>query len=74
MTGRNAVKKLIGKLGLGAPPVIDENRIILAGHARPAVGKELGMTEILVVQTFGLSEAKKRAYVLADNRAALDAG
>jgi len=71
---RRKLKKLIGKLGLGAPPVIDENCTILAGHARTAVGKELGMTEILVIQIFGLSEAKKRAYVIADNRAALDAG
>src|SRR5215471_978834 len=55
---RRKLKKLIERLGLGAPPVIDENLIILAGHARTEAGKELGMTEILVVQIFGLSEAK----------------
>jgi hypothetical protein len=71
---RRKLKKLIGKLGLGAPPVIDENFIILTGCERTETGKELGMREILVIQIFGLSEAKKRAYVLADNRAALDAG
>jgi ParB-like nuclease domain len=38
---RRKLKKLIGKLGLGAPPVIDENFIILAGHARTEAGKEL---------------------------------
>lgn len=71
---RRKLKKLIEKLGLGAPPIIDENEIILAGHARVEVAKELGMTEIPVIQIFGLTEAKKRAYLIADNRAALDAG
>ena len=71
---RRKLKKLIEKLGLGAPPIIDENDIILAGHARVEVAKELGMTEIPVIQIFGLSETKKRAYLIADNRAALDAG
>jgi hypothetical protein len=71
---RRKLKKLIEKLGLGAPPIIDENEIILAGHARVEVVKELGMTEIPVIQIFGLTEAKKRAYLIADNRAALDAG
>ena len=71
---RRKLKKLVEKLGLGAPPVIDENKTILAGHARVEVAKELGMTEIPVVQIFGLSEAKKRAYLIADNRVALDAG
>ena len=66
--------KLIEKVGLGAPPVIDENKVILAGHARVEVCKELGMREIPVIQIFGLSETKKRAYVIADNRVALDAG
>jgi ParB-like chromosome segregation protein Spo0J len=70
---RRKLKKLIENLGLGAPPVIDKNEIILAGHARVEVAKELGMTEMPVIQIFGLSEAKKRAYLIAHNRAALDA-
>jgi DNA-binding transcriptional ArsR family regulator len=71
---RRKLKKSIGKLGLGAPPVVDENFIILAGHARTEAGKELELTEIPAIQIFGLSEAKKRAYVLAHNRAALACG
>jgi len=71
---RRKLKKLFENLGLGSPPVIDETEIILAGHARVEAAKELGMTEMPVIQIFGLSEAKKRAYLIADNRAALDAG
>lgn len=47
---------------------------IIAGHGCLAAARKLGMTEVPVIELFGLSESKKRAYILADNKLALDAG
>ena len=51
-----------------APILVDEDFEILAGHARWAAAKFLGLREIPVVQIKYLSDAEKRAYRLADNR------
>jgi DNA modification methylase len=50
------------------PVLIDESAIILAGHARLEAAKRLGLTEIPTLTIVGLSEAEKRAVVIADNR------
>ena len=57
-----------------APAVVDERLVLLAGEARLAACKQRGDATIPVVQVFGLSEAQKRAFLLADNRIAQDAG
>jgi DNA modification methylase len=50
------------------PILIDEDGTILAGHLRWEVAKRLGMTKVPTIMIVGLSEAEKRAVVIADNR------
>lgn len=50
------------------PILIDETSTILAGHARLEAAKRLGSTEVPTLTIAGLSEAEKRAVVIADNR------
>ena len=64
----------IKEFGFTNPVLVDENDVILAGHARTAAAKKLGLAKIPVRVLSGLSEAKKRAYVLADNKIAEMAG
>ena len=47
---------------------------VIAGHGRLAAARKLGMTEVPVIELGHLSPAQKRAYVIADNRLALEAG
>lgn len=56
------------------PVLIDENNFTLAGHARVLAGKTLELVKIPVIVLRGLSQAQKRAYVLADNKIAEMAG
>jgi DNA modification methylase len=50
------------------PILIDESATILAGHCRLEAAKRLGMTEVPTITIAGLSDAEKRAIVIADNR------
>jgi DNA modification methylase len=50
------------------PILIDETGTILAGHGRREAARRLGMAEVPTVTIAGLSEAEKRAIVIADNR------
>ncbi|MEQ9173360.1 MAG: DNA methyltransferase [Alphaproteobacteria bacterium] len=71
------IKKLarsLEKFGFGAPLIMDDANMILAGHGRLAAAKLLGLSEIPVICIEHLSPAEKRAYVLADNRIAAEAG
>ncbi len=54
--------------------LIDERRTILAGHGRVAAANELGMREVPCLRLDHMSADEKRAYVLADNKLALNAG
>lgn len=56
------------------PVVADENLVILAGHARVEAAKAAGLKTVPVIVLSGLSEAKRRAYMLADNKIAEMAG
>jgi ParB-like chromosome segregation protein Spo0J len=62
------------EFGWTNPILIDESDGILAGHGRLQAAKHLGLSEVPVVQLSHLSEAQKRAYVIADNQLALQAG
>jgi ParB-like chromosome segregation protein Spo0J len=64
----------IRAVGFAAPVLIDENKILIAGHGRLDAAKSLGMSSIPAIVISGLSDAKKRALLLADNRIALSAG
>jgi ParB-like chromosome segregation protein Spo0J len=58
----------IRQFGFASPIVADENGNILAGHGRWHAAKQLGLSLVPVVVLSGLSEAERRAYVLADNK------
>ena len=61
-------------IGYGDPVEVDENFTILSGHGRVEAAKAEGMTELPYVMLKGMTEAEKKAYILAVNRSALDAG
>lgn len=64
----------IREFGFLNPIIIDGKNGIIAGHGRVIAAQKLGLTELPVIEASHLSAAQKRAYVLADNRLALDAG
>lgn len=66
----SSVASSIREFGFQAPIVIDENGMILAGHTRYFAAKSLGITDVPVVVSKGLSEQKKKAYRIADNKTA----
>ena len=63
----------IKEWGWTTPVLVDEQGGIIAGHGRTLAAQRLKMTEVPVMVAKGWSEAKKRAYVLADNKLALNA-
>jgi hypothetical protein len=64
----------IAAFGFNSPILVDENAVIIAGHGRVEAAKLLGMTGVPTVCLSHMTEAEKRAYVLADNRLAEKAG
>jgi ParB-like chromosome segregation protein Spo0J len=64
----------IKEWGWTTPVLVDEQGGIIAGHGRTLAAQKLKMTEVPVMVAKGWSDAKKRAYVLADNKLALNAG
>jgi DNA modification methylase len=64
----------ITRFGFTNPVLIDEAGMILAGHGRVEAARLLGMAEVPCLRFDHMSAAEKRAYVLADNKLALNAG
>lgn len=64
----------IKEFGWTNPLLIDDENGIIAGHGRLAAARKLGHTKVPVIELSGLSDSQKRAYVLADNKLALNAG
>ncbi len=64
----------IHEWGWTNPVLIDEAGLILAGHGRVMAASKMGLAEVPCIAIEGLTEAQKRAYVLADNKLALNAG
>jgi DNA modification methylase len=64
----------ITAFGFLVPILIDEGGIVIAGHGRYAAAILLGLQEVPVIRVEGLSEAKRRALALADNKIAENAG
>src|SRR5260221_12746443 len=58
----------IRELGFAAPVLVDEYDVLIAGHGRLEAARSLGMTSIPGIILDGLSEAKKRALMLSENR------
>lgn len=64
----------IREWGWTNPILVDEDGGLLAGHGRLAAARKLGLTQIPTMVAKGWSEAQKKAYVIADNKLALNAG
>jgi DNA modification methylase len=64
----------IREFGWTNPILVDAEGTLIAGHARLAAARKLGMTEVPVIVLGHLSETQRRALVLADNKLALNAG
>jgi hypothetical protein len=62
------------EFGWTNPVLVDEQGGILAGHGRLLAARTLGLAEVPVIRFEHLSEAQKRAYLIADNQLALQAG
>ena len=63
----------IREFGFTNPLLIDESGDLIAGHGRLLAAKSLGMLSVPTITIAGLTEAKRRALVLADNKLALNA-
>jgi ParB-like chromosome segregation protein Spo0J len=64
----------IAEFGFVNPILVGPDKVIIAGHARLAAAQKLGLSEVPVIVLNHLSEAQRRALVIADNRLALNAG
>ena len=70
----NKLRSSLREFGFVNPVIIDGNNGIIAGHGRVMAAKEEGISEVPCVLADYLTEAQKKAYILADNRFAQDAG
>ena len=64
----------INEYGFTNPVLIDEKNMIIAGHGRVLASEKLNMDEVPCIVLEGLTEAQKKAYIIADNKMALNAG
>lgn len=70
----NKLRSSLREFGFINPVIIDAEYNIIAGHGRVEAAKAEGLSEVPCVFAEHLTEAQKKAYILADNRMALDAG
>ena len=68
------LRSSLREFGFINPVIIDRNYNVIAGHGRILAAKEENIKEVPCVLVDYLTEAQKKAYILADNRMALDAG
>ena len=64
----------IKEFGFTNPVLIDGDNGIIAGHGRLMAAKKLGLEEVPTIELSYLSEAQRKAYILADNKLALNSG
>lgn len=64
----------IKEFGFTNPLLIDESSGIIAGHGRLLAAKKLSLDQVPTITLKGLTEAQRKAYVIADNQLALNAG
>lgn len=64
----NQIAKSIEKFGFTQPILIDEKNTVLAGHGRLLAAQKLGLKTVPVIILDNLSDAQKKAYVIADNK------
>ena len=64
----------INEWGWTIPVLVDEAGMLIAGHGRIMAARKLGLKEVPAMTATGWTEAQKKAYVIADNKLALNAG
>ena len=64
----------IREFGWTNPVLVDGENGIIAGHGRVLAARKMGMAEVPCIELAHLSEAQKKAYIIADNKLALNAG
>lgn len=70
----NKLRSSLREFGFINPVIIDRDFNVIAGHGRIMAAKEEGINEVPCVFVDYLTEAQKKAYIIADNRMAMDAG
>ncbi len=70
----NKLRSSLREFGFINPVIIDRDYNVIAGHGRIEAAKAEGISEVPCVFADYLTEAQKKAYILADNRMAMDAG
>ena len=68
------LRSSLREFGFINPVIIDKDYGVIAGHGRLMAAKEEGIKEVPCVLVDYLTEAQKKAYIIADNRFAQDAG
>lgn len=63
----------IREFGFTNPVLVDGNSGIIAGHGRVMAARKLGMDQVPVLELSHLTETQKRAYIIADNKLAINA-
>lgn len=64
----------IKEFGFTNPVLVDKDNGIIAGHGRVLAAKKLGMTEVPCIVLDHLTDAQRKAYIIADNKLALNSG
>lgn len=70
----NQIASSIKEFGFTNPVLIDSDGGIVAGHGRVMAAKKLSIDEVPCIELKGLTEAQKKAYIIADNQLPLNAG
>lgn len=69
-TNVNVIAGSIKAFGFNAPVLIDSENGIIAGHGRVLAARKLGIKQVPCIELDGMTDAEKRAYILADNKIA----
>ena len=64
----------IKEFGFNNPILVDKEKGIIAGHGRVLAARKLGMDKVPTVELSHLTETQRKAYIIADNKLALNAG
>ena len=70
----NQICASITEFGFTNPILIDDDNVIIAGHGRNTAAKQLKLDKVPCIRLSGLTDQQKKAYVIADNQLALNAG
>lgn len=70
----NKIAASIQEFGFLNPVIIDGDKGIIAGHGRVMAAKQLELKDVPTIEASHLNPEQKKAYIIADNRLALDAG